>query len=697
MTLKTIAKCYNVNSPFHILYVDDESALLEIGKLFLERSGQLVVDITSSAQEALTLLKSKTYDAVISDYQMPGMDGIEFLMKVRSSGNTIPFILFTGRGREEVVIQALNAGADFYLQKGGEPKSQFVELEHQTRQAIQQKRAEASIHDLEQREANIINFLPDPTLVIDTNGIVIAWNRAMEEMTGVSEAEMLGKGDYEYAIPFYGRRQPILIDLIFASDEEISRNYAHITHKKDILIAETILSRLRGKPVTLMAIASPLYDRQGKIVGAIESIRDITERKQAEDALKESEEKYRNVIDNIQDMFYRSDLSGNLIMASPSCLRTLGYASFDEILNKPISETFYFSPEKREELLSILTEKGSVDDYEVQLKCRDGTPIWVSTSSHYYRDDTGVIAGIEGIFRDITRRRDAEESLKRDAAQLTQIIDLVPHMIFAKDWNGNYLLANQAVAEGYNTSVADLVGKSQSRFHSDTAELRHMLDDDREVMTTGAIKFIPEEPYIDASGKHRFLQTTKVPFTTLGNNQRAVLGVAIDITERKRVEAELLRKNEELNASYEQIAATEEELRSNFDELNRKEQALKESEEKYRSTLDAFTDAVSVVDKDLTLILANASLRSWLLALGRSTDIIGKKISDAFPFISPSVLDEYRTVFSTGMMMVTKETLKIGNVEIATETRKIPLKEKGKVVAVIAVIRDVTERRNEDE
>ena len=185
-----------MNSPFHILYVDDESALLEIGKLFLERGGHFSVETITSPQEALTLLNSKTYHAVISDYQMPGMDGIDFLKKVRASGNTIPFILFTGRGREEVVIQALNEGADFYLQKGGEPKSQFIELEHQVRQAIQQRRAEANIHDLEQREANIINFLPDPTVVIDTNGVVIAWNHAMEEMTGVPAAEMLGKGDY---------------------------------------------------------------------------------------------------------------------------------------------------------------------------------------------------------------------------------------------------------------------------------------------------------------------------------------------------------------------------------------------------------------------------------------------------------------------------------------------------------------------
>ena len=125
-----------------ILYVDDESAMLEIGKLFLERGGQFSVDIISSARDALVLMATKNYDAIVSDYQMPEIDGIEFLKKVRSSGKTIPFILFTGRGREEIVIQALNEGADFYLQKGGEPVSQFTESAFKLRHAVQKRWAE---------------------------------------------------------------------------------------------------------------------------------------------------------------------------------------------------------------------------------------------------------------------------------------------------------------------------------------------------------------------------------------------------------------------------------------------------------------------------------------------------------------------------------------------------------------------------
>jgi len=121
---------------FSVLYVDDEELLLSIGKIFLEKTGELLVTTVSSANKAFEALSNQRYDAIISDYQMPDMDGIEFLKSIRALGNTIPFIIFTGRGREEIVIEALNAGADFYLQKGGEAKSQFAELAHKVKRSI---------------------------------------------------------------------------------------------------------------------------------------------------------------------------------------------------------------------------------------------------------------------------------------------------------------------------------------------------------------------------------------------------------------------------------------------------------------------------------------------------------------------------------------------------------------------------------
>lgn len=261
-----------------VLFVDDEPALLEITRLYLEKSGSISVETCRSALEALGILKNRQFDVIVSDYEMPLMDGIMFLKILRAEGNDTPFLIFTGKGREHVVIDALNNGADYYLQKGGDPKSQFTELSHMIEQAFQRRHVEQNLQASEKLLVEIINFLPDATFAIDTSGAVISWNKAMEEMTGIKAEAIMGKGNHEYSLPFYGTRRPILIDLITKPDAEVRRKYYSIIKQEgDMLIAETESARPKGKPSVLWAKATPLYNPKGEIIGAIESIRDITE------------------------------------------------------------------------------------------------------------------------------------------------------------------------------------------------------------------------------------------------------------------------------------------------------------------------------------------------------------------------------------------------------------------------------------
>ena len=132
-------------TPIRILYIDDEPALLELTKLFLEKKGRFTVDTLEDSLEAAESILGGDYDAVVSDYQMPSKDGISLLKEVRAAGSTVPFIIFTGKGREDIVIEALNNGADFYLQKGGNPRAQFAELTHQIETAVASRRGEMMI------------------------------------------------------------------------------------------------------------------------------------------------------------------------------------------------------------------------------------------------------------------------------------------------------------------------------------------------------------------------------------------------------------------------------------------------------------------------------------------------------------------------------------------------------------------------
>jgi PAS domain S-box-containing protein len=314
-----------------ILYVDDEPDLLELCRIFLEQTGEFRVDTVDSGKEALGLLATKHYDAVVSDYQMPEMDGISLLKAIRLQTENLPFILFTGRGREEVVIEAVNNGADFYLQKGGDPKSQFVELMHKVRQAVEKRHAERDLHESEKRLTDIIDFLPDATFAIDRKGKVIAWNRAIVDITGVPATEMIGKGDYEYSLPFYGHRRPVLIDLLFEPDEQVQKNYSGIYREKGMLIAESDLPRPQGKQITIMGKASLLYDRQGEVVGAIESIRDITDRKQTEDELRAAYEEIRATEEELREQYDKLSLNEQVLKDSEEKYRTLVESNLDII------------------------------------------------------------------------------------------------------------------------------------------------------------------------------------------------------------------------------------------------------------------------------------------------------------------------------------------------------------------------------
>jgi len=126
----------------------------------------------------------------------------------------------------------------------------------------------------------ILESLPDATFAIDLRGQVIAWNREMEVLSGVKAADMLGKGNYEYAVPFYHCRRPILIDLVLGQkNEDIERNYTVLTKAKDLLICESEMTDRQGERRVLWAKASPFHDTGGEIIGAIEIVRDITEQK----------------------------------------------------------------------------------------------------------------------------------------------------------------------------------------------------------------------------------------------------------------------------------------------------------------------------------------------------------------------------------------------------------------------------------
>ncbi len=174
-----------------LLYVDDEPALLEIVKAFLERGAGIRVDTQETAIDALRLLETQSYDAIVSDYLMPDMDGIAFLRALRERGDRTPFIIFTGKGREDVVIEAFEGGADFYIQKGGDPKSRFTGLERKVRRAVDLHRAERATRESEEKYRTMMDRASQMLFLHDQHGAILDVNQKAIESTGYSREELL--------------------------------------------------------------------------------------------------------------------------------------------------------------------------------------------------------------------------------------------------------------------------------------------------------------------------------------------------------------------------------------------------------------------------------------------------------------------------------------------------------------------------
>ena len=203
----------------------------------------------------------------------------------------------------------------------------------------------------------IIDFLPDATFVIDRNRKVIAWNRAIEEMTGIRKQEIMGIGDYAYGVPFYGEPRPILIDLIYDDRPSIESQYRYVVKKGETLYAEAAAPfLLSGQRTYIWATASPLRDEGGEIIGAIESIRDITERIEAEDALKDSERRLADIINFLPDPTFVIDKQGTIIAWNRS-IEAMTEVEAEQILGEGVFEHALPFYGKRRPMLADLVLK----------------------------------------------------------------------------------------------------------------------------------------------------------------------------------------------------------------------------------------------------------------------------------------------------------------------------------------------------
>lgn len=516
-----------------ILAVDDEADLLELNKLFLERSGELEVRCCTSVKEALDLLNQEQFDAVVSDYQMPEADGISFLKSLRESGNGIPFILFTGKGREDVVIQALNNGADFYLQKGGSPTPMYAELEHKLRVAVDRRRQTLELHENRNRFRMVLEKLPIGLWLADRDGKLVLGNPAGQRIWGGHPR--VGQDEYgvfkAWRLPQRERIQPDDWALGYAVNEGRETDW-------ELLEIEAF----DGSRKTIYNWATPLKNDDDDIIGAFVINQEITKEVEALKALEASERRYRTYVERSPFGLFIADGAGQYLEVNEAACRITGYSKEEltsmSVLDLQNEETL---PEARSHFERALRD--GVSSGETRFVHKSGG------IRHWFVEAVVLSPDrIMAFVQDVTGRKMLEETLLlKDRAVESATSGIA---LFTLDDRFSY--ANERALEILGLSdLSEIIGKSSVDFHAQHSPPTEMID---QVMRGETWK--GEVPLIRKDGRHIIVDMSVHLVSGEGGRPLAIMSSINDITERKRAEEEL----REAEAKYRELVQNSNDL-----------------------------------------------------------------------------------------------------------------------------------------
>lgn len=407
-----------------VLHVDDETGFLKAAKEILEEHGRIEVDTAVSVEEAKEKMKKKMYDAIVCDYIIPRKDGLQFLKELRDTGNNIPFIIFTGKGREDVALEALNLGADGYFSKVGSPEIVYGELAHGIRQAVKTKQAHGVLR------AQYESF-PVPAYTwrkIGEDFVLVDYNTAAVEITHGNVAHYPGKKASE----MYRDRPEILEELwrCFTEKAVIKREMAY----EYMSTGET-----KYLAVTYAFVPPDLV---------IAYTDDITER-------KKSEEKYRNLFENARDIIFVGDGKGNVAFVNRA-VEEYGFKK-EEIVGKNIIK---FVPGKYwPELLKNVskTVRGKPVEGEIEIVTPRGR-IFAEYRSNPIMENNKVV-GLQTTLRDITTRKKAEREIRESQRKFEGLFRDNPEAAVYVDPDFRILDINPRFTEFFGYSLDEIKGK----------------------------------------------------------------------------------------------------------------------------------------------------------------------------------------------------------------------------------------------
>ncbi|MGD0153551.1 MAG: PAS domain S-box protein [Thermacetogeniaceae bacterium] len=426
----------------------------------------------------------------------------------------------------------------------------------------ERRQTEDQLRAAHQQLSEIIEFLPDATLVIDKGRRVIAWNKAIEEMTGVRKEEIIGKGNYAYAVPFYGEPRSILIDLVFMEDRETAQKYLYTEKVGDAIYAETSIPSLyKGRDAYLWGKASPLYSSEGVVIGAIESIRDITMHKRAEQEVREQLNFLQVLIDAIPTPIYYKDPNeiyqgcnkAYEIMLDQPKENIVGKTAYD-IWPKELADIYHRMD------IELLSHSG-VQVFDSKVRFADGLIHDVNFHKATYKNLTGHLAGLVGVFIDITVHKQIAKMLRQTASELQAVFQALPDLYFRLSADGTFLDVQAGRLSDLYLPIEELLGKRiQDTSRRLAQQFQQAID---QTLRTRSLVMI--EYALTIGGEKKLFEARFLPLL-----EDQVVVVVRNITERIQMEGR-----------------------------------LRKSEQEYRTIFETTSTAMLIVEDDTTISLAN--------------------------------------------------------------------------------------------
>ncbi len=529
-------KSHKNNRTVQVLHIDDEVDFLTLSKDFVENitNGEIQIDPLSDPTQAIETLQRKKYDAIVCDFLMPSMDGLDLLKSIKEKNIDIPFIIFTGRSREEVVIRALNLGADSYLRKGGDAKSQFTELINDIKNVVKRKRAEEALRDSEERFSHFMDNLPAIAYIKDDKGKMWFVNKYMKEKTGIRDS--LGQTVGELLPSELART-------IEEEDKKIREEGITVT-------TETRADKQRfGHPFNTIKFPINLKGKASWIGGI--GI-DISEQKEAEKELKESEEKFRLIFENSFDGISIVETDGTIIDVNKSSLERYGYERSEMVGKNVLDFETYDDPEFAENILKNIIEEKYIT-CETLAKRKDGTPYHQELSVHLVNLGNKQI--IMSKSRDITKRIEAEKELRENEEKFRQIFNstqdgMFIHYLDKNNKLGKFIEVNDIVCEWTGYSRKELL--EMTPYDLDKEGLFSKNKNIGKIFRkTGKITF--ESTIVNKDGNSRIVEFNSHNLTIGG--RKTILTVARDITKQSEAEKKLKESEEKFRYIFQNANA----------------------------------------------------------------------------------------------------------------------------------------------